>query len=211
MTESGKYQHIVPAYHGTSSVRAEKILAEGFDVTRGENGWFGAGAYFWENDEELTKTHCRLAMKDDGSEYGSTIRVQVDLSDAATHWLDLTNARSRKQYVKRCIDAFRSNRSIGDNLSRIVNAGGFDQFFTELLRDEMGESLRGVRVITALGNSSYSHSESYVRVNRLKTNLHVAGAARPLYSLVLVDVAVQLIVFDVTAISEWKVIREKLR
>ena len=50
-------------YHGTSKIKAESILENGFKMSCGDDEWLGKGVYFFPNDCSAAELWCKHYLK----------------------------------------------------------------------------------------------------------------------------------------------------
>jgi len=70
-------------YHGTSVASAERILAEGFEISRNEYDWLGDGAYFFQDAPARAAEWARQRFGADAAVLGAEIDLDgcLDLMD----------------------------------------------------------------------------------------------------------------------------------
>lgn len=195
-TESiGAYRHIVPAFHGTSSVRATKILADGFDLTQGKDGWFGAGAYFWESDWKLTRVHAKKAVKGDVTDGHSSacpayLEARIGMDD---DWLDLTTQAGRSFYVSEVPRLIRKVPALREQFAKLHAERCADRVLLRTLFEVIEEEMKGVRAFTGVSDSHYE-LENLREVTMMKFPVQLPGNGPHLVSRALEGIGIQVVV-----------------
>ena len=97
-------ENIVLGYHGTSSNAADRILEDGFQISRNSYDWLGDGVYFFQDAPDRAWEWARQHHGDDAA----VIRAEIQI----TNCMDLLNPRwtrllsdSYNSYLKKLKDS----------------------------------------------------------------------------------------------------------
>lgn len=203
-----KFPHVVPAFHGTSKRCADGILEHGFDCSRSEKGWYGAGAYFWETDPYLSHVPAQLAARRDGSEI-QIVKASIDLSDDC---LDLTS-KSGENIYKGIIEELRDAADEDEKLaSRFENVSTelVDEFIVRFAEEQLYIQFSAIRAITYPGNRHYRTAGSARPVKPFPVVTPKGPPTKygPKYGHALVNFGILIIVKDPTCILNAEVYHE---
>lgn len=99
-------------FHGTTSINAKKILAEGFTISRGDEHWLGDGTYFFieglsrtpdQQAEKWAKAEITANRLRDPENRFSVIRATISAQEE--NFLDLTTANG-VEILDRVLETF---------------------------------------------------------------------------------------------------------
>lgn len=95
--------------HGTCKDRAEDIKTGGFDLPKGDKGYYGKGVYFYEDSEKGRRYAFNWAKYHKKCDSPCVIRAEICCS--LTNYLDLTSNEIKiKQLIEKCSKLCSTNK-----------------------------------------------------------------------------------------------------
>lgn len=148
-------------YHGTSVERAERILADGFEISRNEYDWLGDGAYFFQDAPARAAEWARQRFGRDGAVVGAEIDLDGCLDLLDPQWHDVV----REAYTTFLNDLRAEGRSAP---RQTAGAHRLDREVLNLTADllaERGMHIQTVRAAFVEGVPLYEHSALWSRAH----------------------------------------------
>ena len=152
---------VVSGYHGTSSGAAERILGEGFQISRNTYDWLGDGVYFFQDAPHRA---WEWASQRHGSD-GAVLRAEIRTVDC----MDLLDGRWN-QVISDTYDSYLKNlRDSGRTMP--TQSGGAHRLDREVINytvgvlNESGIRIACVRAAFAEGRPVYPDSAIYDRAH----------------------------------------------
>lgn len=161
--------------HGTSVERAERILADGFQVSRNEYDWLGDGPYFFQDSPSRAWEWARERFGD----RAAVIGAEIDLADC----LDLLDSRWHAVVREAYDDILQSAQEEGYELpEQTSGAHRLDRLIINRTVKVLGR--RGVQVRSV--RTAFPEGEPLFPGSALWTKAHVQIAVRDKGALVRV-------------------------
>jgi hypothetical protein len=164
-------------HHGTSTQRAERILAEGFAASQNSYDWLGDGAYFWQDAPLRAMEWARRTFGADACVIEATIEVRDFVNLLDVEWMSwLTEIYDEYlNHLKITGQLLPTQSEMAHRLDRAVINFGVTVLEDAGLpvRGVIGAFREGRPVFTNSALYSHSHVQIAVRDLSLVTNCRI--------------------------------------